>query len=116
MYERHLPHWRQDGASYFVTCRLGDSLPQSKLHELDGLRKEWERQNPPPRTREDWEKHTREIVEKIERWLDQGMGSCVLRSPENAAILVNAMHFFDLPSVGRDSRPVPRWKVKDRTG
>ncbi len=43
MYERHLPHWRQDGATYFVTFRLGDSLAQSRIHELDGLRLEWER-------------------------------------------------------------------------
>lgn len=28
-YELDLPHWRQDGATYFVTFRLGDSLPQS---------------------------------------------------------------------------------------
>jgi hypothetical protein len=30
-YQRHLPHWRQEGATYFVTFRLGDSLPQSKF-------------------------------------------------------------------------------------
>ena len=33
-YYRHLPHWRQDGATYFVTFRLADSLPQMKLREL----------------------------------------------------------------------------------
>jgi len=26
IYERHLPHWRQPGATYFVTFRLADSL------------------------------------------------------------------------------------------
>jgi putative transposase len=40
VYMRHLPHWRQDGATYYVTFRLADSLPQSKLDELAGLRKE----------------------------------------------------------------------------
>ena len=64
MYERHLPHWRQEGATYFVTSRLGDSLPQNKLHELDGLRKEWERLHPLPRSKEVLEEHTREIVQK----------------------------------------------------
>ncbi|MBC7854511.1 MAG: hypothetical protein IAF94_13840 [Pirellulaceae bacterium] len=43
------------------------------------------------------EEHTREIIQRIERWLDQGMGSCVLRRPQNAKLVVDAMHFFDLP-------------------
>jgi hypothetical protein len=115
MYERHLPHWRQDGATYFVTSRLGDSLPQSKLHELDGLRKEWERRHPPPRSKEVLEEHTREIVQKIEHWLDQGMGTCVLRKPQNAKLVVDAMHFFDLPTVGWPSQAVPE-KAKDGLG
>ena len=34
VYYRHLPHWRQDGATYFVTFRLDDALPQCKLDEL----------------------------------------------------------------------------------
>jgi hypothetical protein len=28
-YQRHLPHWRQVGATYFVTFRLADSIPQA---------------------------------------------------------------------------------------
>ncbi|MDF7826580.1 hypothetical protein P4B35_21295 [Pontiellaceae bacterium B12227] len=31
IYHRNLPHWRQDRATYFVTFRLGDSIPQQKL-------------------------------------------------------------------------------------
>ncbi len=31
---RNLPHWRQQGATYFVTFRLNDSLPQAKLAQL----------------------------------------------------------------------------------
>jgi hypothetical protein len=30
-YRNHLPHWRQDAVTYFVTFRLGDSIPQPKL-------------------------------------------------------------------------------------
>jgi hypothetical protein len=48
IYVRHLPHWRQDGATYFVTYRLHDSLPQAKLQELADYRREWERQHPHP--------------------------------------------------------------------
>src|SRR5438270_11212711 len=50
VYQRHLPHWRQDGATYFVTFRLADALPQSKLDELAELQAAWERQHPPCRT------------------------------------------------------------------
>src|SRR5438128_1152204 len=27
IYHRNLPHWRQDGVTYFVTFRLADSIP-----------------------------------------------------------------------------------------
>ena len=43
IYTRRLPHWRQEGATYFVTYRLIDSLPQALLDELAQLKKEWER-------------------------------------------------------------------------
>jgi hypothetical protein len=46
VYQRHLPHWRQDGATYFVTFRLADSLPQSKLDELAALKEAWQRRHP----------------------------------------------------------------------
>ena len=83
-YEQILPHWRQDGATYFVTFRLGDSLPQPRLRELKRIREEWERANPLPRSREDLEAMSRTLFDRIEKWLDQGFGSCVLRKPENA--------------------------------
>lgn len=47
-YMRDLPHWRQEGATYFVTFRLADSLPQAKLRELDELRKLWRAKFPRP--------------------------------------------------------------------
>ena len=30
VYESHLPHWRQDGAMYFVTFRLQNSVAAAK--------------------------------------------------------------------------------------
>ncbi|HSG71752.1 MAG TPA: hypothetical protein VLA12_15120, partial [Planctomycetaceae bacterium] len=32
IYRRHLPHWRQEGATYFLTFRLADSIPQTHKH------------------------------------------------------------------------------------
>lgn len=90
-YEQLLPHWPQDGATYFVTFRLGDSLPQSKLHELRGLRIQWERKFPPPRTQENLDAISRKIFVRMEEWLGQGMGSCVLREPRCAKLVVDQL-------------------------
>src|SRR5579872_5207890 len=76
VYHRHLPHWRQDGASYFVTFRLADSLPQEKLDQLAYVKREWERSHPPPRSQKDWEGVARLTLARAEAWLDQGMGAC----------------------------------------
>jgi len=94
-YQRHLPHWRQDGAAYFATFRLHDSLPQCKLRELEGIRAEWERRHSPPRSIEAIEDITRRVVEQVERWLDEGQGSCVLKEGRLAAHVTAGMHHFD---------------------
>ena len=95
LYERHLPHWRQEGATYFLTFRLEDSLPQEKLREIARLRTEWERRHPPPRTDAVLQQLAREIAGRVERWLDQGMGACVLKDASLAALVTKQMHFFD---------------------
>jgi REP element-mobilizing transposase RayT len=94
VYQRHLPHWRQDGATYFVTFRLGDSLPQGKLAELAALEADWERRHP-RLTDSAQEELARLVQERIERWLDQGMGSCPLKRADLAAFLTSALHHFD---------------------
>jgi putative transposase len=104
VYQRHLPHWRQDGATYFVTYRLADSLPKAKLDELKSLKAEWERQHSAPRTAQEsrptqanavMEERLRQVQERIERWLDQGMGSCVLQHGSLAALVTSSMHHFN---------------------
>ncbi len=108
-YHRHLPHWRQDGATYFVTFRLADSLPQGKLHELETLKCEfaarhgvrgtdWQsvlRTKAESVPREAWEAFCLEQMQRVEKWLDQGMGSCCLKRPDVAHIVVDALHHFD---------------------
>src|SRR2546421_11442007 len=104
VYQRHLPHWRQDGATYFVTFRLDDSLPQSKLAELDSLKAEWERRNGLSGTAQEsrptpsnvaLEELARQIQERVERCLDQGMGRCVLKQASLAALVTSSMHHFN---------------------
>lgn len=95
VYVRHLPHWRQDGATYFVTFRLHDSLPQSRLNELSRIKAEWERKHPPPHSKKALEELAKQNFERVELWLDQGYGSCVLKEPQFAELTTNPMHHFD---------------------
>ena len=96
VYHRHLPHWRQEGATYFVTFRLGDALPQEKIDYLKRLREHWELTHPAPRTKEDWESFAREAFRQEETWLDEGYGACHFRDPKLAAPLEEALlHFQD---------------------
>jgi REP element-mobilizing transposase RayT len=112
VYEQALPHWRQEGASYFVTFRLADSLPQSRLQELRRFKEEWERRHRSVEfiPREGMmergrgarglkstvrEELAREVMQRVEDWLDQGMGSCALRVPEAADAVVAEMQRDD---------------------
>lgn len=95
VYVRHMPHWRQPGATYFVTSRLGDSLPQAKLHELAGIRREWERQHPPPHSTAALQQLAKSLATYTEAWLDQGFGNCELRIESLRNHLITALHYFD---------------------
>jgi putative transposase len=94
VYHRHLPHWRQEDATYFVTFRLDDALPRRKVEELRALRRDWEARYPPPRSEEDWESYAREVTVKAERWLDAGQGTCYFKDPRFAEVLREAILFF----------------------
>ena len=89
-----LPHWRQDGGLYFVTFRLADSLPQSRLLELRREWLLWQRNHRNP-AQEVLETFTLMQRRRIEKWLDQGSGSCVLRFPAARAIVRAALEYFD---------------------
>ena len=84
----YLPHVKREGASYFVTFRLGDSLPQAVLLKLlaekaQRLRRlEIERSCPRPKSMAGSEETIeRDYARQIERCLDRGAGECVLRAP-----------------------------------
>ena len=81
----NLPHWRQEGVTYFVTFRLADSLPQLKLREL---REEIEAEVPA-------DKRKAELIKRMERSLDAGYGSCVLANPIAKNTVEGALRFFD---------------------
>ena len=91
---RNLPHWEQAGATYFVTFRLGDSLPTSKLSELEEERKRWLSFHPLPWSSGDTREYYERFSEQIEIWLDAGEGSCFLVRPEAAEIVAQALTRF----------------------
>ena len=95
-YGRHLPHWRQPGATYFVTFRQADSIPESVFVEWADIKKRWYKAHrlDPQWLDCDEERFATEYV-KIERGvrraferaqarmlheeLDKCRGSCILR-------------------------------------
>jgi type I restriction enzyme R subunit len=91
----NLPHWQQDGATYFITFRLVDSLPREKLELWAQDREAWLTAHPEPVSEEDWRDYHEKFSATIERWLDQGSGSCLLALPECREIVENALKFFD---------------------
>jgi REP element-mobilizing transposase RayT len=91
---RNLPHWRQHGATYFVTFRLADAVPQEKLRALKRWREQWERTHPHPRSNAAWEELAREIFRQTEAWLDKGYGESVLRDEVCADLIEQALQHF----------------------
>ncbi len=79
-YERHLPHWRQDGATYFVTFNLADAVPASKQREIESIRREWEHKHPPPRSEQSWIEYAMTVHLVAEKILDAGYGECWFRN------------------------------------
>ena len=96
VYHRHLPHWRQDGATYFVTFRLADSIPQEQLRALKRWRATWERSHAERNSEKEWKEFAREITGRTEAWLDEGYGECVFRNRALAAEMSKSLlHFQD---------------------
>lgn len=90
-----LPHWKQDNATYFITFRLADSVPISLLHEWREERKLWQVDHPKPWSAETEAEYHKLFSARVDQWLDQGDGSCLLRDPGNANTVASAFHHFD---------------------
>lgn len=74
-----LPHWQQGEAMQFVTFRLNDSLPQEKIQRWKTQRDAWNQTWPKPWSAEQEADYHRQFTYRLERWLDVGTGSCLLR-------------------------------------
>src|ERR1035441_3477121 len=101
----YLPHVKREGARYFVTFRLADSLPTDVLLKIQAQRamrltrfyaqaeaaKQLGTASPQSDTLEAIE---RDYYRQLERYLDCGGGAGWLRRPENAELVANALRFF----------------------
>ncbi|MFL6505761.1 MAG: class I tRNA ligase family protein [Candidatus Udaeobacter sp.] len=92
---RNLPHWQQAGKTYFVTFRLADSIPATKLSQLEDERQVWLNANPEPWTAEQRHAYYERFSAKIDEWLDAGSGSCVLKDERAAKVVADALLHFD---------------------
>jgi len=90
-----LPHWQQDQACYFLTFRLADSIPTALLSHWREARDRWRLNHPTPWSPETESKYHHLFSAKIDYYLDQGHGSCLLGEPATAAIVANAFQHFN---------------------
>lgn len=135
---RNLPHWRQDGVTYFVTSRLADSIPKYKLALWKDERDIWLRahgltkpQDVRQLPKDEQRKFQRQFTKQWHEWLDAGMGACHLQRPDLAAlvreqlemghpddyeldawvVMPNHFHALVTPANGVElSRILQRWK------
>jgi REP element-mobilizing transposase RayT len=94
----HLPHWEAATATYFVTFRLADSLPQEALKGILFARKDI------PLTaaqmgRQISQSERKRLVKlhahRIEKYLDAGAGACFLRNAAVANVVADSLQQFD---------------------
>jgi len=101
----YLPHVKREGASYFVTFRLADSLPKEVLLKFQAERaqrlrrllvlRDAQSKNPKaPIAAETEEIIDRDYYRQVERYLDKGLGACYLRRPEIAELVAQAIRHF----------------------
>ncbi|MFZ3265519.1 MAG: transposase [Terriglobales bacterium] len=93
-----LPHWEHENATYFITFRLADSLPQSVLDRIASERKgvlDLARQQSRLLTSSE-KLHLKRIdTVRMLQYLDSGYGACPLRTPALAAKVAETLIFFD---------------------
>jgi putative transposase len=102
----HLPHWDQEGATYFITWRTADSIPKEVWLRWRTERSAWLAEHGIDPDLKDWRQHVEELSEvlrkdfrrfskALEDEVDEGHGECLLRRKELAGIVADSLRFFD---------------------
>jgi REP element-mobilizing transposase RayT len=93
-----LPHLKKEGAVYFVTFRLADSLPAHEIARLKHERRVILEQSRAAKSPLTWHEEQQLLAwycDKVEALLDAGHGACWLSKPDVADLIAGAMQFFD---------------------
>ncbi|HWX16854.1 MAG TPA: carbamoyl-phosphate synthase large subunit, partial [Chthoniobacterales bacterium] len=93
--KRNLPHWEQAGATYFVTFRLADAVPQNLLRQWKQELETWLEFHPEPWDTATKYEYQKRFQEERERWLDQGHGECLFKQAAVATVIANSLRHFD---------------------
>ena len=91
----HLPHVMQAGAVYFLTFRLNDSIPASRLALWKRRMEQWLASNPPPHNPAQREMLKVLGFRRIEKYLSGGHGNCLLRQAKCRQILEATLRHDD---------------------
>ena len=90
---RRLPHWRQDGCTYFVTFRLADSLPREAYERWRTERDDYFARV--AGDRKAIQAATTLFTGRIEREFDKGLGACELAMPGIGDEMEKILRFHD---------------------
>ena len=90
-----LPHWRQEGVMYFVTFRLADSVPHNRVTQWMSERDAWLKHHPEPWSEDVAREFHENFTERLEYWLDQGSGDCLLAKLELSEVVADALKHFE---------------------
>ncbi len=97
--ENLLPHWQQRSGTYKerrLPSRRASVEEGSRLRtQWEDERKGWLQSHPEPWNTETEQEYHKRFTGAIERWLDAGYGSCVLRQNNCARIVDHALRYFD---------------------
>jgi len=89
-----LPHWQQGEVMQFVTFRLGDAMPASKLRQWKEEHAIWLSHHSKPWTPEQEKDYHKRFTWKLEGWLDEGAGSCLFRNPGHRDVMEEILMRF----------------------
>jgi REP element-mobilizing transposase RayT len=94
-HHNRLPHWEQNHRLQFVTFHLGDALPIEIRQQLAQEKKSWLARHPEPWDESDQADYHRLFSDRLDKWLDAGLGSCLLQDPALSQIVLDALLHFD---------------------
>lgn len=103
VYRRNLPHWRCEGATYFVTFRQADSIPHGTWEVLSDEARRWRLAlhrfiekglEPPASLKVEYSKFLQRYGASLDGELDACHGSCRLRSRANRKVLADSLEHF----------------------